>query len=65
VTDNLQLSGYLDFAHANVAANGPDGTTIPPEVFADYSADPDKRFVKTRFQDVSAEAIYRFASPYM
>ena len=65
VTDNFQLSGYLDFAHADVAHNGPDGTTIPPEVFADYSADPGKRFVKTRFQDVSAEAIYRLASPYM
>jgi hypothetical protein len=64
VTNNLQLSGYLDLAYANVKNNGPDGTTIPPEVFADYEADPDKRFTKTRLQDVSAEAIYRFSSPY-
>lgn len=64
VTNNLQLSGYLDFAYANVKHNGPDGTTIPPEVFADYEADPDKRFTKTRLQDVSVEAIYRFSSPY-
>jgi len=63
VTNDLQLSGYLDFAYANVKNNGPDGTTIPPEVFADYEADPDKRFTKTRLQDVSVEAIYRFSSP--
>jgi hypothetical protein len=64
VTNDLQLSGYLDFAYANVKHNGPDGTTIPPEVFADYEADPDKRFTKTRLQDLSVEAIYRFSSPY-
>lgn len=64
-TDNLQLSGYLDLAHANVSGNGPDGSTIPPEVFADYNADPSRRFVKTRLQDISAEAIYRFSSPYL
>ena len=64
VTNNLQLSGYLDLAYANVKNNGPDGTTIPPEVFADYEADPDQRFTKTRLQDVSVEAIYRFSSPY-
>jgi hypothetical protein len=64
VTNDLQLSGYLDLAYANVKNNGPDGTTIPPEVFADYEADPDQRFTKTRLQDVSVEAIYRFSSPY-
>jgi hypothetical protein len=64
LTNNLQLSGYLDFAHADVKHNGPDGTTIPPEIFADYNADPDKRFTKTRLQDVAVEAIYRFSSPY-
>ena len=30
VTNNLQLSGYLDLARADVKHNGPDGTTIPP-----------------------------------
>ena len=64
LTSNLQLSGYLDFAYANVKHDAVDGTTVPPEVFADYEADPDKRFRKTRLQDVSAEAIYRFSSPY-
>jgi hypothetical protein len=64
LTNNLQLSGYLDFAHADVKDNGPDGTTVPPEIFADYDSNPDKRFTKTRFQDVSVEAIYRFSSPY-
>src|SRR5438067_10355042 len=52
LTNNLQLSGYLDFAHTDVKHNGPDGTTIPPEIFADYEADPDKRFTKTRLQDM-------------
>ena len=64
LTNNLQLSGYLDLAHADVNNNGPDGTTIPPEIFADYEADRDKRFTKTRLQDVAVEAIYRFSSPY-
>jgi hypothetical protein len=64
VTNNLQLSAYLDLAYAKVKHNGPDGTTIPPEIFADYEADPDKRFTKTRLQDMSVEAIYRFSSPY-
>jgi hypothetical protein len=64
VADNFQLSGYLDLAHADVKNNGPDGTTIPPEIFADYEADPNKRFSKTRLQDISVEAIYRFSSPY-
>lgn len=65
LSDNLQLSGYLDFAHASVDHDGPDGSTLPPEVFADYRFDPDRPFHKTRFQDVSAELIYRFASPYL
>jgi hypothetical protein len=64
LANNLQLSGYLDFAHANVKGNATDGTTVAPEILADYNADPDKRFTKTRLQDVSLEAIYRFSSPY-
>lgn len=64
VANNLQLSAYLDLAYAKVKHNGTDGSTIPPEIFADYEADPDKRFTKTRLQDVSVEAIYRFSSPY-
>src|ERR1700712_2035523 len=32
VTSNLQISGYVNTAYANVKNNGPDGTTLPPEV---------------------------------
>jgi hypothetical protein len=64
VTNSFQLSGYVNTAYANVKNDGPDGTTIPPEVFADYNSDPDRRFGKFRFESVSAEALYRFSSPY-
>jgi hypothetical protein len=64
VTDAFQLSGYLNFAYANVDHDGPDGTTTPPEIFADYQADPDHAFKKVRFESGSVEAIYRVLSPY-
>ena len=64
VTNNLQLSGYLNLAYADVNQNAPDHTTSPPEVFADYSVDPDRPFKKFRFETVSAEAIWRISSPY-
>ncbi|MBI1179503.1 MAG: hypothetical protein GC201_03030 [Alphaproteobacteria bacterium] len=64
LTNNLQLSGYVNYDYANVYHNAPDGTTVPPEVFADYTADPDARFEKWRFEGVSAEAIWRVLSPY-
>lgn len=64
VTNNLQLSGYLNLARASVNHNAPDGTTAPPEVFADYLVDPDRPFRKTRFETASAEAIWRVSSPY-
>ncbi len=64
LTNNLQLSGYLNFAHANVSGNAPDGTTSPPEIFADYVVDPSRSYRKTRFETASAEAIWRISSPY-
>jgi hypothetical protein len=64
LTDNLQISGYINLAHANVNGNAPDGTTSPPEVFADYAVDPDRRFKKFRFESISGEAIWRISSPY-
>jgi hypothetical protein len=62
--DDLQISGYLNLAYADVFHNAPSGETAPPEVFADYAVDPSRRFSKLRFESVSAELIYRFASPY-
>ncbi len=64
LTDRLQVSGYLNLAYANVLHNTPSGDTAPPEIFADYEADPGKRFERTRLESVSVEALYRFASPY-
>jgi hypothetical protein len=64
VDDNFQVSGYLNFAWAQVAHNTPGGDTSPPEIFADYHADANSSFEKGRFESVSVEALYRFMSPY-
>ena len=64
VTDNFQVSTYLNVAQTNVFHNAPDGTTLAPEVFADYNADPNARFKASRLESVSVEGIYRFMSPY-
>lgn len=64
LTDNLQLSGYLNLAYADVFHNTPDGATAPPEIFADYSVEPDKRMKRGRLEGVSGELIWRLASPY-
>lgn len=64
VSDRLQLSGYLNLAWADVYRNTPSGETAPPEIFADYTVDPNRRFNAGRFETVSLEALYRFASPY-
>jgi len=64
LTDNLQLSGYLNLAYADVFHNTPSGETAPPEVFADYAVGADKRMNRGRFEGVSGELIYRVLSPY-
>lgn len=64
VQDNLQISGYLNLAYADTFRNTPSGETAPPEVFADFNVDSDKRFRKARFESMSVEALYRIASPY-
>lgn len=64
VADNFQLSGYLNTAWTHANRNAADGTTVPPEVFADYRSDPDRPFTKLRFETVALEGIYRFSSPY-
>ncbi len=64
VTSNLQISGYANFDWTHVNRNAPDGSTAAPEVYADYNVDSSRPYTKTRFESVSAEAIYRFSSPY-
>jgi hypothetical protein len=64
LTDRLQISGYLNLAYADVRGNAPSGETAPPEIFADYNANPDKSFNHFRLESLSGEVIYRIASPY-
>lgn len=63
-SDNFQLSGYINLAHTRVSGNVPDGSTAPPEVFADYNVPSEGSWSRNRFESASVEAIYRFASPY-
>ncbi len=64
LTDNIQLSGYLNFAHADTFHNSPGGETAPPEIFAEYTVDPNARFQRWRSEGVSVEGIWRILSPY-
>jgi hypothetical protein len=64
LTDSLQLSGYLNLAYADVFHNAPGGESSPPEIFADYSVDADKRMKRGRLEGLSGELIWRLASPY-
>lgn len=64
VTNNFQLSGYVNFAYTYANRNTPSGDTAPPEVFADFSVDPNRRFSKARFEGVAIEGLWRIASPY-
>jgi hypothetical protein len=64
LTDNLQVSGYLNYDWADAWRNTPSGETAPPEVYADYSVEPDKRLNRGRFEGVSGELIWRLMSPY-
>lgn len=64
VADNFQLSGYINLARTVVNGNVPDGSTAPPEVFADYRVPSEGSWDRNRFESGSVEAIYRFASPY-
>ncbi|WP_443749875.1 DUF6662 family protein [Asticcacaulis solisilvae] len=64
ITDRFQVSSYINLAATDVKANTPSGDTVPPEVFADFNADPSGRFKAQRVESVSVEGIYRFMSPY-
>ena len=64
LTDSVQLSGYLNYDWADAWHNTPSGETAPPEVYADYSVEPDKRLNRGRFEGISGEVIWRLVSPY-
>jgi hypothetical protein len=64
LTDDVQVSAYLNYDWADAWHNVPSGETAPPEVYADYSVEPDKRLNRGRFEGVSGEVIWRLMSPY-
>jgi hypothetical protein len=66
LTDALQISAYLNWEWAGARNNNViDGTTLPPETFANVEVDPSGRFNLTKFTGISGEAIYRILSPYI
>jgi hypothetical protein len=62
LTNNLQLSGYVNYSYINANRNSvsslTEGLDIPP------AHDPLQRYRKARFDGVSAELIWRVMSPY-
>jgi len=62
LTDNLQLSGYLNYSYINANRNSVNGETSGIDIPADH--DPTKPFNALRFDTVSAELIWRALSPY-
>ncbi|HEX9462127.1 MAG TPA: DUF6662 family protein [Alphaproteobacteria bacterium] len=62
VTNNFQLSGYVNWLSVSAFRDKVDGTT--GGAFVPESADPNKRYSSTRFDSVSLEGIYRLLSPY-
>jgi len=65
VTDAFQLSAYLNYEWAEAFHNNVmDGTTLPPETFAQLDVGPNDHFRTTRFTGIALEGIYRILSPY-
>jgi hypothetical protein len=65
VSDRLQVGLQAQYFQARSRLNGPDGTTTPPESFAEKFARPDGRFNREKLVGVSVEGIYRMLSPYV
>ncbi|HEX4985164.1 MAG TPA: DUF6662 family protein [Burkholderiales bacterium] len=64
VTDKFQAALYANYAWARTYHNNVDGTTAPPESFAEAFPGADDKFVDSKFVGVSLEGIYRVLSPY-
>lgn len=64
VADDFQLSLYANYATTNAYRNGVDGTTVPPETFAERQPDPDSPLRASKYIGTSIEGIYRILSPY-
>ncbi len=62
ITDNLQVSGYLNYSHTSANANGVNGETSGPHVPG--TIDPTRPYSAWKWDGVSAELIWRALSPY-
>jgi hypothetical protein len=62
LTNNLQISGYLNTSYIYANRNSVFGTTQGLDIAP--SADPARPFSRARFDSVSAEFIWRVLSPY-
>jgi hypothetical protein len=62
LTDNFQLSGYINYSYLNAKNNSvahlTEGLDIP------FNHDPTKQYSAMRFDGIAVEGIYRFLSPY-
>jgi len=66
LSDALQVSGYINWEWAGARNNNViDGSTLPPETFANVEVPPSGDFNVTKFTGISGEAIYRILSPYI
>ena len=64
LTDRLQVSLYANYAKTKTNLNNVDGTTAPPESFAEVQADPNSPLNASKYVGTSLEFIYRIWSPY-
>jgi hypothetical protein len=63
ITDNFQLSGYLNYMYADEENNSVRGKTEGIEI--PYDHDSNKSYRAARFDGISIEATYRVLSPYI
>jgi len=65
VTDDFQAAIYANYMWSRAFHNAVDGTTAPPEDFADVQVGPNSHWHSGRFVGFSLEGIYRILSPYI
>ena len=63
VTENFQISLYLNYMYANESGNSVQGKTEGLEI--PYNFDSSQHYSKFRFDGISLEGIYRILSPYV
>lgn len=64
VTDAFQIATCANYSYTHAYHDTVDGSTAPPEAFADYPIGADQHFTAKRYVGASLEGIWRLASPY-